>query len=351
MDKQIYETLEGEAIAASAPCRLDMGGTLDIATFYYPLAYLHPSTFNIAVDLRTHVSVTPFQKGKVRVSSEGFDACEYPMEALPFDHPLGLIFAIAAHFRIDGIHIHIESASPPRSALGGSSAAAVALIAAFNQLYEKLGRPGIPLDRIPLLAHAIEESVAGIPCGLQDQLAAAYGGVNAWTWRGNGAPEGFIRKALTDTEIQENLGRHLLLAYCGVPHESRNINSRWVKQFLSGKHKAEWVEVVICTNDFIQAFFSADFAQAARLMNRETGIRLKMTPDVLDDTGRRLFGAAVDHHCGARFTGAGGGGCVWALGEAENISGLKSFWEAILSGSPGGMLLNFGVDGAGLQGG
>ena len=50
-----------------------------------------------------------------------------------FEHPMGLMFAIAAYFRAGGIHIQIESASPPRSALGGSSAAAVALVAALAE--------------------------------------------------------------------------------------------------------------------------------------------------------------------------------------------------------------------------
>ncbi len=349
MEKQVHEIRDAQPIAASAPCRLDMGGTLDLATFYYPLAHLQPTTFNIAVDLRTRVSIDSLEKGRIKVSSEGFESCEYPIDELPFDHPLGLVFAIAAHFRIDGIHIHIASSSPPRSALGGSSSAAVALIGAFNRLLARLGRPVISFERIPLLAHAIEESVAGVPCGLQDQLAAAYGGIHAWTWRGKAAIDEFTRSALLSADGYGNLKKHLLLAYCGIPHQSRDINSRWVRQFLSGKNRNKWVEIISCTNAFIQAFLASDFAEAGRLMNRETGIRMEMTPEVLDDTGKKLFDAALTHHCGARFTGAGGGGCLWALGEAQDISGLAPVWKTILSNSPGGRLLNFSVDAVGLQ--
>ena len=180
MAKSLKGILEQGCIEGSAPCRIDMGGTLDISTFYYPLMHLNPCTFNMAINLRTRVSIFPIEKKTIRISSRGFKAADFSLGSAPFNHPLGLMFAIASFFRAEGIHIVIDSASPPRSALGGSSAAAVALIAAFSKCFEKDGKKPMPRRRIVLLAHAIEQGVAGVPCGLQDQLAAAFGGVNAW---------------------------------------------------------------------------------------------------------------------------------------------------------------------------
>ena len=65
-------------------------------------------------------------------------------------------------------------------------------------------------------------------------------------------------------------------------------------------------------------------------MNQETRIRLEMTPDVLDNTGKNLFESALQHQCGARFTGAGGGGCLWAVGEEENLANLNESWKSYL---------------------
>ncbi len=349
MNKSIHDILTSETIGASAPCRIDMGGTLDISSFYYPLAYLNPCTFNIAIGLRTRVIISLFDDGVVKVSSKGFKSAEFSFDRVPFDHPMGLMFAIAAHFNIRGIHIQIESSSPPRSALGGSSAAAVALIAAFNELLKKLNRPVIPFDEIPLLAHAIEESVAGVPCGLQDQLAAAYGGVNAWHWKGMGTAQLFIKQSVAYAEEYTDLSGHLLLAYCGIPHESKNINSIWIKQFLSGQHRMHWVEIVKTTNAFVDAFSSGNISEAVKLLNRETGIRVEMTPDVLDVTGKKLVNAALNQDCGARFTGAGGGGCIWALGETDKIAKLKKDWNKILSDNPAAGLLDFDIDSEGVK--
>jgi D-glycero-alpha-D-manno-heptose-7-phosphate kinase len=342
--KEMRKIIETHRISASAPCRIDMGGTLDIGTFYYPLSFLDPCTFNIAVDLRTRVDIRPHRPGYIRISSRGFDDAEFPADALPFKHPMGLMFAIAAHFRIDGIHIDIVSASPPRSALGGSSSAAVALIAAFSRIRSLAGHPEIPKDSIPLLAHAIEESVAGVPCGLQDQLAAAYGGINAWQWKGKGAAMLYRRRKIDEHAEHHDYRNRILLAYCGIPHESININSRWVHQFLSGEFRAQWADITRCTNAFVEALVADDISEAVRQMNTDTAIRLEMTPDVLDDMGQRLHAAALAGNCGARFTGAGGGGCVWALGPPVDIVALKPVWEAILQDQTDAGLLDFNID-------
>jgi D-glycero-alpha-D-manno-heptose-7-phosphate kinase len=347
----IRKIIEAGRISASAPCRIDLGGTLDIGTFHYPLSYLNPCTFNIAIDLRTHVSILPHKKDFIKISSRGFEDAEYRMNELPFSHPMGLMFAIAAYFRVGGLHIHIDSSSPPRSALGGSSSAAIAMIGAYNRIFHQAGIDPIPFDRIALLAHAIEEGVAGVPCGLQDQLAAVYGGINAWVWKGRGADQLYARRQVSEPASHAQIEKSLLLAYCGIPHESKNINGQWVKEFLAGNFREHWVQIVTCTNAFVDAFSSGRIHEAVRLMNRETGIRLEMTPDVLDETGKKLFDSAGDRHCGARFTGAGGGGCIWALGEPEHILSLKSEWASILCRIPGAALLDVKIDSSGLLAG
>ena len=98
----------------------------------------------------------------------------------------------------------------------------------------------------------------------------------------------------------------------------------------------------------MDAVSDRNYIQAAALMNRETGIRKKMTPDVLDEIGNQLVEAAVAGNCGARFTGAGGGGCIWALGEVKHIDRLKPVWEDILSTENEGQLLDVKIDSQGL---
>ena len=327
-----------------------MGGTLDIPTFYYPLRHLDPCTFNIALGLRTRVRLQPYTKGVIKVSSRGFKDAEFQADAAPFDHPLGLMFATATYFNAGGVHIDIKSESPPRSALGGSSAAAVALVASFLTLSAR-GESKNTVNRrlIASLAYKLEETVAGVPCGSQDQLAAAYGGVHVWYWQDRPGQSHYKRKVTVKKKYHKELEHRLILAYCGKPHVSKDINGRWIQQFLSGKNRAVWQEIIDQTGQFTAALANRNYYQAAIHMNRETALRREMTPDVLDTVGVRLVKSALQYGCGARFTGAGGGGCIWALGEIENVDRLRPLWEEVLSTRKGACLLDVKIDTEGVR--
>lgn len=335
-------------VQASAPCRVDMGGTLDLSTFYLPLNHLGPCTFNMALNLRTTVTLSAFEPGKIKISSRGFDDFVTESKSAPFNHPLGLMLAVAAHFNADGVHIRIASASPPRSALGGSSVAAVALIWAFAKALQARGESMPDPAGVAALAHAIEQSVAGVPCGQQDQLAAVFGGVNAWYWLADRGLPGYRREPLVANEQLEAFSRQILVAYCGQPHVSKDVNGTWVRQFLSGRYRGVWHDIVAACRSFIQAVARGDLDLARQMMNRETDLRLEMTPDVLNEMGKTLVDEARRLECGARFTGAGGGGCVWALGSAEQIERLRPRWLAGFQGHPNAGLLETSLDGNGV---
>ncbi len=74
-----------------------------------------------------------------------------------------------------------------------------------------------------------------------------------------------------------------------------------------------------------------------------------MTPDVLDKMGAKLVDLSVKNRCGARFTGAGGGGCIWAIGEVDDIDRLKDIWEKTLLSRKEACLLDVDIDSKGLE--
>ncbi len=333
--------LENKLIQTSVPCRVDFGGTLDISTFYLPLAHLNPASFNIALNLRTFITLSPWTKNYIKISSRGFESTEFRQDQVRFDHPMGLMFAVASFFNAHGVHIHINSTSPPRSALGGSSCAAVGIIAAF---YAALGQ-AIKPEKIVWLAHTLESSVAGVPCGVQDQAAAAFGGVNLWEWKmGETGPKFDRLKVFENKKDIQGFNDHILIAYCGIPHVSKDINKQWVDTFIQGKTVAVFEKIVNITKEFYLAIKRKNFGLAGELMVKETRLRLEMTPEVLDNTGKKLFERAVALNCGARFTGAGGGGCLWAIGEADNISKLADAWRQVLEPIDDAALLNTKID-------
>ncbi len=340
MEAKINRIVNAYRVQASAPCRVDMGGTLDLATFYLPLQADGPATFNLALDLRTTVKITPHAGQNVRISSRGFDPAEFMAAEAPFEHPMGLFFAVAAHYGLQGLGIEIESASPPRSALGGSSVAAVALIGALEACRRLAGEEPLALDQIVRRAHLLEESAAGRPCGMQDQLAAAFGGVNTWHWEVLDDGLGVRRQSFSGDDAATSLARHILVAYAGRPHTSHDVNGRWIERFRSGRDRARWRRIAGCVREFTQALNEGDWPRAATAMNTETDLRLEMTPDVLDPLGSELVKAAREAGCGGRFTGAGGGGCIWAIGSREAIGRLRGRWQTLLTPHPEATLLD-----------
>jgi len=346
---RIADIVAENAVQASAPCRVDMGGTLDIGTFYYPLQHAGPCTFNVALDMRTTVALEPYRTGWIKVSSRGFESAAYPLDQAPFNHALGLMFAVASHFHAPGLHIKINSASPPRSALGGSSVAAVALVGAMARACGMAGGEDLNREQIVRRAHRIEETVAGVPCGMQDQLGAAYGGAHTWHWEIAANGLAIRREPVSRAMTPEIFKAHFLVAYCGIPHASKDINGTWVRQFIAGRERQRWIQVAECVRRFSAAVNAGQWAEAAIAMNEETALRRVMTPEVLDVIGEDLVTAARDRGCGGRFTGAGGGGCLWAVGAADPIQQLRADWRAILAKRKGAALLDVAPDLEGLQ--
>ncbi|TWI74378.1 D-glycero-alpha-D-manno-heptose-7-phosphate kinase [Desulfobotulus alkaliphilus] len=325
-------------ILASAPCRIDFGGTLDLPLFYYSLGPALACTLNIALNLRTTVKIKPYKKGRVRVVSRGFSFAEFPCGRAPYRHPLGLVFAILDAFGARDIFVEIHSASPPRSALGGSSVMAVALIALLMKIKGK--NAGVNKKDVVILAKNMESAVAGVPCGMQDHLAAAFGGMNLWHWDGGNLKQPWKQSPLMAGKENGNLSSRMLVAYGGEPHDSLDVNGRWVQGFAEGKTRMEWEDIAMLTRRFGEALAAMDLETAIACMEEELAIRLRLTPDVLDPAGMRLASAAGNLGCGVRFAGAGGGGCIWALGPEDKIDVLRNHWQRLMETMPGAFILD-----------
>lgn len=352
MPKSLRRTLTDHLVEASAPCRIDAGGTWDIKALALPFAEEVPTTLNAALNLRTSVRLTPFKDGQVRISSRGFgrDAV-FRLSSPSFRPPFGAYFAAVSHFGLHGVDVRIHSEAPVRSSLGGSSAALVALIEALKAACRfEDGDKTYSREDILHLGYAIEDAMNGGGCGVQDQAAAVFGGVNQWTWRFGNANQPFERHRLLDTEGEQAFSERMIVAFSGMGHASSQINRKWVKAFLDGKTTKGWLEVNRITRDLGQAIAVQDWRGAAGLLRREMQVRRELTPEALIPITTTLIEEAETLGCGARFAGAGAGGCVWALGRRENIEDLKDRWTRSLASVRGGLVLNCQVDPAGVRG-
>lgn len=341
----VRKHLETRPVSASAPCRIDSGGTWDIKALALPCEEIRPATVNMAVTLRTRVNLAPFDDGWIRISSQGFRGAETCRSGQhPYASVFGLYFAAVSYFGFHGVEVDIRSDAPVKSALGGSSAAAVALIKALGKVSFRPGVERVGRKETLHLAYQLEDGINGGYCGMQDHAAAVYGGVHLWEWRYGtpGAP--FTRTPLLDAEGREALSRRLLVAYSGKSHASLPTNRRWVRDFLSGKTRGAWVEANGIVRRFAGALRDRRWRQAGRLLREEMALRREITPEALIPVTDRLVRQAEAAGCGARFAGAGAGGCLWAIGESTAIGQLRRSWQQTLSPVPGAGILDCRVD-------
>jgi D-glycero-alpha-D-manno-heptose-7-phosphate kinase len=345
----IKDFVSRQAVAASAPCRIDAGGTWDIKALALPFESIQPTTVNVALTLRTFASLHPYEPGQIKISSSGFVEPEvFPAGRLPFDTRFGLFFAAVSYFGFHGLEVRIDSQSPVRSALGGSSTALVALIRALSTAASEFGGKGLSKKEILHLGYHLEDGVSGGNCGIQDQAAAVYGGVQQWEWQYGNRTAAFRRRALLDREGQNALSQRLLVAYSGKRHTALRTNRQWIRDFLSGRTRAGWLKVNETVRRFGGAIEARDWNQAAALIREEMAVRREITPEALTPTTGELIETAEDAGCGARFTGAGAGGCLWAIGDMEQIDTLRGLWETRLAQIKGAMLLDCGIDPSGV---
>ncbi|MEW6669999.1 MAG: galactokinase [Thermodesulfobacteriota bacterium] len=350
MSACIRDILLKGPIEASAPCRVDSGGTWDIKAMALPLQGIRPVTVNMALTLRTRVRLLPLDPGLVAVSSEGFQRKEaHPYGSLPFDSPFGIFFAAVSHFGFHGVEVHIRSDSPVKSALGGSSTALVALVKALSKVARQGRGKEMTAGDVLHLAYQLEDAVSSGKCGIQDQAAAAYGGVHLWEWQYGNRGSLYARTPLLDGNGQREISQRILVAYSGESHVSSRINRAWLKGFLSGRTRAGWIKA----NDIVRALAGAlrrkDWNRAARLLRDEMAVRREITPDALIPITAELIDQAETAGCGARFAGAGGGGAVWALGSLPRIRRLRAIWSSILAPLQGAGILECGVDPRGVR--
>ncbi len=350
MPNSLQSLLAHHQVEASAPCRIDSGGTWDIKPLALPLQRIEPLTVNMALDLRTSVVLSAFKNGWVKISSEGFSRGEaFPEKQLPFDSPFGPFFAAICYFGFHGIEAHISSQSPVKSALGGSSTAMVALIKALAKVSVHLGGRNLSPREILHLAYHLEDGISKGSCGLQDQAAAVYGGAHQWKWRYGHPSAPMERLVLLDRKGQNELSKRLLVAYSGKSHISAHTNRKWIKDFLSARTRAEWIRVNEIVGNLAQAIRDQNWVQAAKFLREEMAVRKKITPEALIPITSELVDQAEHAGCGARFAGAGAGGSLWALGDTKDIQQLKQIWEHTLAPIKGAKILDCKVDPVGVR--
>src|SRR5271169_5922198 len=148
----------------------------------------------------------PFFEHRIRVVYSKIESVQTPDE---ITHPA--VRAILHLMQLDrGLEIHHDGDLPGRSGMGSSSAFTVGLLNALHALEGRaVGKKRLAVESIHLEQEVLKETV-----GSQDQVCAAYGGVNRISFLQNG--DFTVQPMTLKQERLAELSSHLVLFYTGI---------------------------------------------------------------------------------------------------------------------------------------
>ena len=198
------------------------------------------------------------------------------------------------------IRLTYEADLPARSGLGTSSSFAVGMLSAFYALKGKY------VDKNKLAKEAIhlERVLCNEAGGWQDQIAAAYGGLNRINFNADGFT---VDPIIIATERKREFNRNLMLFFTGFTHFSSEVQAT-INVKDKTKQRLEMLALVDEAQNILTDQY-ADLNEFGRLLDttwklkRQTGA--KISTDSIDMLYEKGMQAGA---LGGKLLGAGGGG-------------------------------------------
>jgi D-glycero-alpha-D-manno-heptose-7-phosphate kinase len=290
-----------------APVRLSLaGGGTDLEAYY---ARHDGLVVSVTLDKYFYVFVTATGDPAVQIASSDFRAFFRHRDAGEDEEPLwdsdlALPRAVLRQFGINrGYHLFLASEIPPGTGLGSSSAVAVALIKALATLTD---RPMSRADLADLACH-IEIDQLRAPIGRQDQYAAAFGGLNAITFRSSGIE---VEPLTIDPRVRAQLEDNLLLFFTGSSRKANTILSEQRRRTNDDPEVVRSLHLIRAhAQQMRRAIESGDIDAVGDLLHQSWIAKRQLASGVSNERIDRLYTLARERGAaGGKITGAGGGG-------------------------------------------
>jgi len=220
-------------------------------------------------------------------------------------HPL--LQAAIARMKVPtdvALKVTIFSDAPSGASTGTSAAVAVALVGALDRLTQG----HLTAHEVAYTAQAIETEMLRLQCGIQDQLCAAYGGINYIEMFDY--PRASVSQIQIPNAIWWELERRLVLIYFGKSHSSSAVHEKVILELEgSGPDCRKLQDLRATAEKSRDAVHAGDFVALGRAMVGNTEAQERLHPDLVSRDARRVIEIAKLHGAlGWKVNGAGGDG-------------------------------------------
>lgn len=221
------------------------------------------------------------------------------------------------------LRVVYEADLPARSGLGTSSSFAVGLL---NACYALKGKYA---DKRKLADDAIyiERVLCNEAGGIQDQIAASFGGFNRIDFRADGYT---VSPVVFSTDRQKELNNRLMLFFTGFSRFSSDIAQSQIKA--TRDKTAELLEMKALVDDVQRLLVSgSDLNEFGRLLDYTWKLKRSITSDISNDDIDILYNKAIEAGAlGGKLLGAGGGGFLLFYVEPEYQQNVRKVLEDLI---------------------
>ena len=221
------------------------------------------------------------------------------------------------------LRLTYEADLPARSGLGTSSSFAVGMLNAFYALKGKYA------DKKELADDAIylERVLCGESGGVQDQIAASYGGLNRINFNADGYE---VNPVIISPERKTQLNRNLMLYFTGFSRFSSDIQKTTQKALVDKeKQLLEMLELVDEAEKILTS--KTDLAEFGRLLDYTWKLKRGISTGISTDSIDRLYEKGIEAGAlGGKLLGAGGGGFLLFYVEEDKQEAVHQAMEELL---------------------
>jgi D-glycero-alpha-D-manno-heptose-7-phosphate kinase len=265
-------------------------------------------------------NLPPFHEHRISLVYSRMEQCNTVAE---IKHPAAR--EVLRFLKVDrGLEIHTDADLPGRSGMGSSSAFTVGLLHSIHALQGRMvSKQQLATESIHLEQEVLKEAV-----GSQDQVNAAYGGLNHVLFHPNG--EISVRPVTISPQRMSEFNAHLMMFYTGIRRTASNVAGTFINGMEERKRQLRIMKDLV--DEGLGILNSDhDIADFGHLLNEAWQAKRSLSAAVSNSEVDALYGRAQSAGAiGGKLTGAGGGGFLLLFVKREKQQAVRDEFKHLI---------------------
>jgi D-glycero-alpha-D-manno-heptose-7-phosphate kinase len=265
----------------------------------------------------------PFFEHKYRIV---YSRIENVRDHSEIQHPA--VRAVLGHYDChEGLEVHHDGDLPARAGLGSSSSFTVGLINAIMALRGKY----VSKEELASQAIHVEQDVIREHVGSQDQISAAFGGLNRIEFRRDGSFD--VAPIVLPKERLAALQSHLMLCFTGLSRMASEVAKSKIDNMGNREHELQGMKRLVDEAIAVLQSRTAPIEDFGKLLHENWMFKRQLSDKVTTSEIDELYDTARGMGAlGGKLLGAGGGGFVLLMAPPDAHGRIR---EAL--GNPKGL--------------